>query len=305
MMKYNITYLVLAVAILGLSSCSGKYLKVYKEDMIQNPSTQAEKDKNQILQYLTDNKLDYKNTESGIYYDITEAGEDTHPGAKHIVKTHYKGYRLDGKVFDSSYDRGQPIEFPLTGVIQGWQEAIPLLGKGGKGTFLIPSGLAYGPRGAGADIPPNTVLIFDVELLDFYNPEEKVKKQAEADDALIQAFLKDKGIDAQKTDSGIYYVIKKEGTGKSATPANTVKVHYEGYLLDGTVFDSSYQRGETIEFPLNRVIPGWQESIPLLKEGGKGTFYIPSGLAYGPRGAGGVIKPNAVLAFDVELFEVK
>jgi len=74
---------------------------------------------------------------------------------------------LNGQKFDSSYDRGQPLEFGLNQVIPGWQQAIPLLQKGGKGTFYIPSGLAYGTRGAGGAIPPNAVLIFEVELIDF------------------------------------------------------------------------------------------------------------------------------------------
>ncbi|MGB1218088.1 MAG: FKBP-type peptidyl-prolyl cis-trans isomerase, partial [Saprospiraceae bacterium] len=209
------------------------------------------------------------------------------------------------KTFDSSYDRGEPIEFPLTGVIKGWQEAIPLLSKGGKGTFLIPSGLAYGARGAGADIPGNTVLIFDVELLDFYDPSQKAKKQIEADDKIITDYLAENGItDAKKTESGLYYTLEREGQGNHPTAASTVEVHYAGMLMDGTKFDSSYDRGQPAQFPLNRVIPGWTEGVQLLKPGGKARLYIPSSLGYGERGAGGMIPPNAVLMFDVELLRV-
>ncbi len=298
----TIPFILLSIIFL-LAACSPKYLKEYKEAMIQNPSTQAEKDKNIILQYLQDNKLDFKSTESGIYYSIEKEGEGGNPTVSHIVNTHYKGYRLDGKTFDSSYERGEPLEFPLSRVIQGWQEAIPMLGRGGKGTFIIPSEIAYGVRGAGADIPPNTVLIFDVELLDFYTMEEKTSKQAEKDDALISSYLKENNIEAKKTDEGIYYTISKEGDGSHPDVSNKVTVHYEGKLMNGTIFDSSYKRGQPATFPLSGVVPGWQLGVPLISKGGKGTLYIPSGLAYGPRGAGGSIPPNSVLIFDVELLD--
>jgi FKBP-type peptidyl-prolyl cis-trans isomerase len=109
------------------------------------------------------------------------------------------------------------------------------------------------------------------------------------------------------TTSGLQYKVMKAGPdgGKSPKATDTVEVHYEGTLIDGKVFDSSYKRGETIEFPLNRVIAGWTEGVQLMKEGSKFRFYIPSKLAYGPRGAGRDIGPNEALIFDVELFKVK
>jgi len=91
---------------------------------------------------------------------------------------------------------------------------------------------------------------------------------------------------------------------KSPKATDTVLVHYEGTLIDGTVFDSSYRRKEPIEFPLNRVIAGWTEGVQIMKEGAKFRFYIPSKLAYGSRGAGRDIGPNEALIFDVELLKV-
>jgi FKBP-type peptidyl-prolyl cis-trans isomerase FkpA len=107
------------------------------------------------------------------------------------------------------------------------------------------------------------------------------------------------------TKSGLQYTVTQEGTGKSPTANSTVKVHYTGKLLDGTVFDSSVERGEAIEFPLNQVIPGWTEGLQLMKEGGKATLYIPAELAYGAQGIPGSIPPNSTLVFDVELLNVK
>jgi peptidylprolyl isomerase len=109
-----------------------------------------------------------------------------------------------------------------------------------------------------------------------------------------------------ETASGLKYFMEKEGEGPKPQASQTVKVHYTGSLLDGTVFDSSRERGDPIEFPLGvgRVIPGWDEGVALLSVGGKAKFIIPSQLAYGERGAGGVIPPNATLIFDVELMEI-
>lgn len=106
------------------------------------------------------------------------------------------------------------------------------------------------------------------------------------------------------TPSGLQYQVIKEGTGAHPLATETVKVHYEGKLIDGTIFDSSIQRGEPIEFPLNRVIPGWTEGVQLMTVGAKYRLFIPSELAYGDRGAAPTIGPNEVLVFEVELLGI-
>lgn len=107
------------------------------------------------------------------------------------------------------------------------------------------------------------------------------------------------------TASGLQYQVLREGNGQSPKATDTVECHYEGTLIDGTKFDSSYNRGQTATFPLNQVIAGWTEGLQLMKEGGKYRFFIPYELGYGERGAGASIPPFSTLVFDVELVSVK
>ncbi|MCI4668855.1 MAG: FKBP-type peptidyl-prolyl cis-trans isomerase [Bacteroidia bacterium] len=128
--------------------------------------------------------------------------------------------------------------------------------------------------------------------------------QFEEDKLVILEYIEDNNLEMQVTEEGIYYAIERTGSGIKPDLGSTVTVHYEGKLLDGTIFDSSYQRGEKARFPLTGVIEGWQIAIPLLQEGGKGKFIIPSEYAYGRSGTNG-IPGNSVLVFDVELFSVE
>ena len=136
--------------------------------------------------------------------------------------------------------------------------------------------------------------------------QEKEAEQSKALRAEGEAFLAE---NAKKDEvvvlpSGLQYTVLTEGTGKKPSATDNVKCHYEGRLIDGTVFDSSYKRGEPAVFPLNGVIAGWTEGVQLMGEGAKFRFFIPYNLAYGERGAGQSIPPYAALIFDVELIEV-
>lgn len=127
-------------------------------------------------------------------------------------------------------------------------------------------------------------------------------KEKESGSSFIDNFVKKEA--ATKTESGLAYKVITEGTGATPSAEDTVEVHYHGTLTDGTVFDSSVERGKTISFPLNRVIKGWTEGLQLMKEGGKTKFVIPSDLAYGEAGAPPKIPGGATLVFEVELFKV-
>ncbi len=128
---------------------------------------------------------------------------------------------------------------------------------------------------------------------------EKNKKEGEA---YLEANKKKPGV--KVLPSGLQYKVLSEGKGKSPRASDTVTVNYRGTLIDGTEFDSSYKRGQPATFPVSGVIPGWTEALQLMKEGAKWELYIPSNLAYGERGAGGVIGPDTTLVFEVELISV-
>jgi len=211
------------------------------------------------------------------------------PEEQDTVRVHYTGWTTDGKMFDSSVTRGQPAMFPLRNVIPGWTEGLQLMKTGEKRRFWIPEDLAYKGR-PGA---PAGMLVFEVELLDIARGPKPVP--APADVAAPPA-------DAQKTTSGIHSKVITPGTGKKKpNPEDTVKVHYTGWTTNGKMFDTSITRGEPVEFPLNRVIPGWTEGVGLMVVGEKRRLWIPEELAYkGKPGA-----PQGMLVFDVELLDVK
>ncbi len=137
--------------------------------------------------------------------------------------------------------------------------------------------------------------------------QDRAKLAAEAEKKEAQAFLdkmaKEKG--AKKTDSGLIIIEEEPGKGESPKATDTVKVHYHGTLRDGTVFDSSKDRGTPATFPLNRVIPCWTEGVQKMKPGGKAKLICPSAIAYGDRGAPPKIKPGAPLVFEVELISIE
>jgi len=155
----------------------------------------------------------------------------------------------------------------------------------------------------------NNLQISENEAVNLANQFRKEQKQKiamenlEKGKAFLAANAKKDGV--VTLPSGLQYKIVKEGNGPIPTAADKVKTHYHGMLIDGTVFDSSVDRGEPITFPVGGVIKGWQEALQLMPVGSKWQVYIPSDLAYGTRGAGEAIKPNATLIFDVELLNIE
>ncbi|MBC8203390.1 MAG: FKBP-type peptidyl-prolyl cis-trans isomerase, partial [Planctomycetes bacterium] len=236
-------------------------------------------------------------SDSGLeWWVIREGMGGETPNTTATVRVHYSGWLEDGTMFDSSVKRGQPATFPLNRVIRGWTEGVSGMQVGEKRKFRIPANLAYGSRGR-PSIPPDSTLIFDVELLDIID-YAKVPPMEQLPGSPVTG-------EASTSDSGLSWYDMTAGDGpQPASASSTVTVHYTGWLTDGTKFDSSVDRGETISFPLNGVIAGWTEGVGSMKVGGKRKLIIPSGLGYGPNGMPPVIPGGATLIFDVELVSV-
>jgi FKBP-type peptidyl-prolyl cis-trans isomerase len=246
-----------------------------------------------IQNYISDNGLTMEKLGSGIYYSINVEGAGEAPESNSAVEVKYTGALLDGAVFDETAEDTTAI-FSIGNLISGWQYSLPQLKEGGKGTFIIPSQLGYGSQIVGGGvIPSNSVLVFEIELLKIF------ENQAQADSQIIQNYLSYNELEATAHESGIYYIITEEGEGEHPGSDAIVDVKYTGKLTRGAVFDATAE-GATATFALADLIEGWQIGIPLLKPGGKGTFLVPSALAYGERGAGS-ISPNTVLVFEIEL----
>jgi peptidylprolyl isomerase len=239
-----------------------------------------------------------KTLDSGVKVEILEAGDGVLPQQGQKVSVHYKGMLLDSSEFDNSFKRGEPITFKIGvgQVIPGWDQGIAQLSKGARAILTIPADQAYGAMER-PGIPANSTLVFEVEMVDIQ----------EAPAPIAHEPYNTEGIEPIVTPSGLKIYMVEEGTGAQAAAGKNVEVHYYGMLEDGTKFDNSFERGEPITFMLGqgRVIPGWEEGIAMLSEGAKAQLVIPSDLAYGDRGAGGVIPPGATLIFDVDLLSVK
>lgn len=200
-------------------------------------------------------------------------------------------------------------------------EGFSMMHKGDSASFIVDIDSSFINLFGYNTLPPQfsstDIMRFEVRLDDFY-PEsefrfrmiENIKKNypAETEKAVseLNAYLEKNGVVAQPTSTGLYYVKTQDGTGEKPSKGSTVKAHYTGYLLDGTVFDTSIERGEPIEFVLGvgQVIPGWDEGIAMMSKGEKAVLYIPYYLAYGDRDLG-VIPPFSNLVFEVELIDFK
>ena len=236
---------------------------------------------------------DAAKTASGLASKVLTPGTGKdHPGPADKVKVHYTGWTKGGQMFDSSVTRGEPITFPLNGVIPGWTEGVGLMVVGEKRRLWIPGALAYGdhPR-AGA---PAGDLVFDVELLDI---------MAAPKPPAVPEDVKAPPASAKKTASGLAYrVLTPGGAGAHPTPTSNVVVNYSGWTTDGKMFDSSVTRGQPARFGVGNVIKGWTEGLQLMTKGEKVRFWIPGNLAYGdkPSRPGA---PAGMLVFDVELID--
>ncbi len=278
--------------------------------------------------YLFQNNIQTKQTEEGLYFNIDVRGSGDYPKAGDYVMINYIGKLLDGTTFDSSAEEPFVFQLGYRQVIRGWEFGIPQFQVGSKGTLYVPSQLGYGTTGAGKIIPPDADLIYDVEVLqvmdeleyDEYMEKlderervafERAQKQQLLDDQkVINEYAVNHKLKTKRLTSGVSYAIKKKGKGDMPKAGDLVRIHYEGFLTDGTKFDSSYDRKTTLEFVVGKgkVIQGLDEAIGQFRKGSTGWILIPSKFAYGPMEIdeeGTYIPPNAVLAFNIKVVDLE
>lgn len=281
----------------------------------------------------------YQTTKSGIQYELHASDKSKKLQSGDLVSIDYKLSLLkkDGKdtVLDNTKTNGGPTKIVLRDVNKDddiinrtMLEILPQMGVGDSASFIIPVDSL--DKKITANMPllkDGGNLKWEVKVADVMSKADYRKKQEEAktqlegfimtlreknpaqaskDSALIEDYLKKNNLTAQRLPSGLYYIITKEGTGDAPLPYQMVSVDYKGYLLDGTVFDNSFERGQPISFPLGvgQVIPGWDQGLMLFKPGAEGKLLVPSYMAYGER-ANERIPANSVLVFDIHLVDVK
>ena len=263
-------------------------------------------------------------TDNGLKYQIHEQSEGTRKGkVGDIMTLHLTLMNNKDSVLRDTHKEGAPFQMllqvpPFKG---SYEEGLTMLGKGDSATFYVSADSLF--TRAMQPLPPGvqkgTDIGIAVKVVNVQSEEEYKKTQAAdfdkqkgIDDKVIQNYLAKNGMagKAQKTESGVYYVITQPGSGPTPQKGEVVTVHYTGKLLNGKVFDSSRTNpqsgGKPAQFQLGvgMVIPGWEEGVSKLHKGEKATLFIPSTLAYGPRG-NQAIPANSVLIFDIELMDIQ
>jgi FKBP-type peptidyl-prolyl cis-trans isomerase len=228
------------------------------------------------------------------------------PTATQEVEVHYAGRLIDnedgtpGKEFDSSYKRGETITFGLNQVIKGWGLAVQQMSQGDEIECILPQNLAYGARGAGADIPGGATLVFKIAYI-FVEPTEIELAGIE-----YQRVARESG-EYLEGPKGILYkwIVPPTEGEEHPTATDEVTAHYEGKTIKDEIFDSSYKRGKPSAFALNQVIEGWTLMVPLMTKNSKMQLIIPARSAYGKSSPSKLIQPWSTLIFTIELFSWK
>jgi FKBP-type peptidyl-prolyl cis-trans isomerase len=231
-----------------------------------------------------------------------------------IAMVTFKGQLLNGDVFQEFNKESFPyVVSESPDFAFQWDPVLKNMRKGETATFIIPSGQAFGEQGYRNLIPPNSPLLLEVKVTDVMSKQEYQEKSLQEKKKLrdnaemeLQKYLKNNNITTAPTQSGLIYIPKKAGNGNKVQAGDTILVHYKGYLLNGDVFDSSYDRGRPMEYVVGSggLIQGWLEAIPMMEEGEKVQLIIPWRLAYGQQ-AKGPIPPYSNLVFDMEIVKIK
>lgn len=262
------------------------------------------------------NNSTYQTTDSGLKYKMAVDADGRTVKMDDFLTLNmlYKAIKNDSVLFNT-FTNPQPLNFKFqpslfNGAIN---DGLLMMSAGDSAHFVVKASSVYKDQ-----LPPflaaDDELEYVIKMMKLASAEEQQReaaaaqaKQIEKEEGVINTYITDNNLKAEKTESGLYYVIDKPGTGGFPKPGQTVEVHYTGTLLDGSKFDSSKDRDKSFKFPLGqgRVIRGWDEGIPKFQKGGSGKLIIPSPLAYGNRAQGAKIPANSTLVFEIELLDFK
>lgn len=317
---------VIAIALIASTAAGASYAQT--KTKIKNDKIKTETAGTKTKIETTPMANGFSKTPNNLEYKIIKDVETPKPAVGDYIELHIKVAVNNTSVGDSVlYDsrmvnNNKPVPYQLTSpAFKGdLPEGLMLLSAGDSAIFRmpvdsIPMGGGEKPSWFKAGTGQKT--IYTISMVSVKSQAQMKKeqdemsaKQREIDDKILQEYFTKNNIKATKTASGLYYKMDKEGTGENAKAGQKVTVNYTGKTLDGKTFDSnvdsSFNHVQPFTFGLGQgqVIKGWDEGVALLKKGGKATLYIPSPLAYGSQGAGGAIKPNSVLMFDVEVTDI-
>ena len=269
-----------------------------------------------LEKYLDDYSITIEPGESGLYFVEERNGNGPTPVNGDWIKVNFDITLLDGTPVYSTTNAPIEFQYGQTFDTEGFTEGVGMMKKGGKALLIVPSAIGLGKPGRGEMVPPFSTLLYDTEIVDIMSANEyaiqqeqvKTEKAMKDEQNAIESdrFLRENKIKEGITElpSGLQYKIVIEGSGPKPALTDQVKVHYHGTLIDGTIFDSSVDRGTPSSFTVNGVIAGWTEALQLMPVGSKWILYIPSELAYGSNARGDVIEANMALVFEVELLEI-
>ncbi len=258
----------------------------------------------------------FKQHPSGLQYKFINQQKNTvYPKTGDIVAIKLKYTDQKGNIIEESDLFRTQLKKPshAGGCIE---DALSMMSKGDSAVFLINAEDYYTfskKQKLPKNINPTEILHFYIKMVDIINTDQFEKERqiakisdANQEDKLLQAFISRSGITTEPTASGLYYIETTKGKGKKPQPGKKVTVHYNGYFIDGQIFDNSYQRNEpfTFYFGVGQVIQGWDEGIAKMNVGSKAKLIIHSSLAYGQKGSG-PIPPNTTLVFDIELIDAE
>jgi peptidylprolyl isomerase len=239
------------------------------------------------------NPSSQKTTESGLVYEVIREGQGEPPGPDDAFELKFALWNPQGKLIDATErqnknltGRAQDVRLKFIG------EAVAMLRPGSRYRFEVPAALAFGEASPGPDLAAGSMSVWELELLRVIKPLP------------VPEFALSAPGTTTKMPSGLEIETLVAGAGDSPRLGDAVQVHYAGWLTDGTLFDSSYQRGSPATFRLGQVIPGWNEGLQKMKVGGKARLTIPGPIAYGAKGSPPKIGPNATLVFVVELLAI-